>query len=132
MISLIEREGMRVRARMEHANINVTDLEASIGFYRRALGLEPARRKESADGSFQLCFLTDGQSDFALELTWLRDKQGRYELGDNESHICFSVPDYDAAHALHQEMGCICYENTAMGLYFIEDPDGYWLEIVRR
>ena len=113
-------------------NINVTDLEASIGFYRRALGLEPARRKEAADGSFQICFLTDGQSNLALELTWLRDKQGRYALGDNETHICFSVPDFDEAHALHQEMGCICYENAAMGLYFIEDPDGYWLEIVRR
>jgi len=121
-----------MQARLEHVNINVTDLDASIGFYRRALGLEPARRREAEDGSFKICFLTDGQSNLALELTWLRDKQGRYELGDNETHICFSVPDYDAAHALHQEMGCICYENAAFGLYFIEDPDGYWLEIVRR
>ena len=121
-----------MQARIEHININVTDLEASIGFYSRALGLEVAHRKEAADGSFVLCFLTDGQSGLALELTWLRDKQGPYELGDNETHICFSVPDYDAAHALHQEMGCICYENTGMGLYFIEDPDGYWLEIVRQ
>ena len=121
-----------MQARLEHANINVTDLEASIAFYHRVLGLKPVRQHEAADGSFRLCFLSDGQSDFTLELTWLRDKQGRYELGDNEGHICFSVSDYDAAHALHQEMGCICFENTAMGLYFIEDPDGYWLEIVRR
>ena len=35
-----------------------------------------------------------------------------------------------AAHALHSEMGCICFENAAMGIYFIQDPDGYWLEIV--
>jgi len=121
-----------MRAKMAHVNINVTNLEASIAFYRRALGLEPSKRTQAADGSFQLCFLSDGQSDFALELTWLRDKQGPYELGDNETHICFSAPDYDAAHTLHQEMGCICYENAAMGLYFIEDPDGYWLEVVRR
>jgi len=121
-----------MQARIEHININVTDLEASIDFYHRALGLEVAQQKDAADGSFKLCYLTDGQSGLALELTWLRDKQGPYELGDNETHICFSVPDYDAAHALHQEMGCICYENTDMGLYFIEDPDGYWLEIVRR
>ncbi len=121
-----------MQARLEHININVTDLEASLAFYRDALGLTPLRRKPAADGSFEICFLTDGQSDFALELTWLRDKEGRYELGDNESHICFSVPDYEEAHALHERMGCICYENTAMGLYFIEDPDGYWLEIVRR
>lgn len=121
-----------MRARLEHVNINVTDLEASIAFYSRALGLELSRRKKAADGSFELCFLTDGQTGLSLELTWLRDKQGRYELGDNETHICFSAPDYDEAHALHQEMGCICHENTSMGLYFIEDPDGYWLEIVPR
>lgn len=119
-------------SRIEHVNINVTHMQTSIAFYQEALGLELVSRKEAADGSFLLCFLGDGQSAFRLELTWLRDKQGRYELGDNETHICFSVPDYEAAHAKHQEMGCICYENTAMGLYFIEDPDGYWLEIIRR
>lgn len=119
-------------SRIEHVNINVTNMQASVAFYQEALGLEPVSRKEAADGSFSLCFLGDGQSEFRLELTWLRDKQGRYELGDNETHICFSMPDYEAAHAMHQEMGCICYENTAMGLYFIEDPDGYWLEIIRR
>jgi len=121
-----------MRARIEHTNINVTDLQASLDFYRRALGLEVARRKEGPDGSFVLCFLTDGQSGLALELTWLRDRQGPYDLGDNETHICFSVADYDAAHALHQEMGCICYENTDMGPYFIEDPDGYWLEVIKQ
>ncbi|MDD2459380.1 MAG: lactoylglutathione lyase, partial [Eubacteriales bacterium] len=45
-------------------------------------------------------------------------------------HICFRTDDYDAAHSKHAAMGCICYENTAMGLYFISDPDGYWIEIV--
>jgi lactoylglutathione lyase len=117
---------------MEHVNLNVTDLEASLAFYREALGLEPRARKEAADGHFTLCFLRNELADFELELTWLRDKQGRYELGDNETHVCFSVADYEVAHKLHASMGCICYENTDMGLYFIEDPDGYWLEIVRR
>ena len=42
------------------------------------------------------------------------------------------VEDMDAAHAKHEAMGCICFENTAMGVYFIEDPDGYWIEIVRK
>ena len=36
----------------------------------------------------------------------------------------------DAAHAKHAAMGCICFENPGMGIYFIEDPDGYWIEIV--
>ncbi len=51
-------------------------------------------------------------------------------MGDNESHIAFVTDDFDTAHELHREMGCICYENEAMGIYFIEDPDGYWLEII--
>ncbi|MCL2702610.1 MAG: VOC family protein [Defluviitaleaceae bacterium] len=113
-----------------HTNINVCDLEKSLEFYKSALGLDCARRHKAADGSFELAFISDGSSSHMLELTWLRDKEGPYELGDNESHIAFSVDDYDAAHALHEKMGCICYENKGMGLYFIEDPDGYWLEIM--
>ena len=41
-----------------------------------------------------------------------------------------AVPDMDAAHAKHAAMGCICFENPAMGIYFISDPDGYWLEVI--
>ena len=40
------------------------------------------------------------------------------------------VDDMDAAHELHKKMGCICFENPAMGIYFINDPDGYWIEII--
>jgi len=115
---------------MSHTNINVFDLEKSIAFYEKALGLSILRRRKADDGRFELVFLKDGTSNYNIELTWLRDKDTPYELGDNETHIAFIVDDFDAAHALHKEMGCICYENTAMGLYFIEDPDGYWLEIV--
>lgn len=114
-----------------HANLNVTDLERSLKFYKEALGLELSRKHEAADGSFALAFLTDGRSAFRLELTYLRAHPQPYELGENESHLCLSADDYDAEHEKHAAMGCICYENTAMGLYFIEDPDGYWIEIVR-
>lgn len=38
--------------------------------------------------------------------------------------------DYDQVRARHREMGCICYENEAMGLYFITDPDNYWIEVL--
>ena len=113
-----------------HTNINVLDMEKSLAFYKEALGLEIANRKKADDGSFELVFLTDGSTAHNIELTWLRDKDTPYELGDNESHIAFLVDDYDAAFALHKEMDCICYENTSMGIYFIEDPDGYWLEVV--
>ena len=53
-----------------------------------------------------------------------------YNLGDNEFHLAFYVDDFEAAHVLHEEMGCIAYENKDMGIYFIADPDGYWTEII--
>ena len=111
-----------------HCNINVLDLKKSVAFYEKALGLREEKRKEASDGSYEIVFMTDGAH--AVELTWLRDKKTPYDLGDNESHIAFKVDDYGAAHALHEEMGCICYENEKLGLYFINDPDGYWLEIL--
>ena len=113
-----------------HFNFNVLDLERSLAFYRDALGLVPVSKKEADDGSFTLVYLGDGVSDFTLELTWLHDRPEPYDLGEGEFHLAFTVPDLDAAHRKHQAMGCICFENPAMGIYFIEDPDGYWLEIV--
>ena len=113
-----------------HNNLNVIDLEKSLNFYKEALGLEEVGRKTAADGSFMLAFLGDGVTPHQLELTWLRERREPYDLGDNESHLAFQVDDFKAAHELHQKMGCICYENEAMGLYFINDPDGYWVEIM--
>ena len=112
-----------------HNNINVVDLEKSLEFYKKALGLEVVRRKEAE--KFVICFLGDGVGSHRLELTWLKDwPKEKYDLGDNEFHLAFETDDYESAHALHKEMGCICYENPGMGIYFIADPDNYWLEIV--
>ena len=123
---------MQVKSRFDHFNFNVQDLEKSIAFYEKALGFTEKRRKNSTDGSFILVFLGDGSIDFSLELTWLRDRKDDYNLGDNEIHLCVRIDgDYDQAHAFHKEMGCVCYENESMGLYFIEDPDGYWIEILK-
>ena len=113
-----------------HVNFNVSDLERSLAFYREALGLHEVRRSAAPDGSFILSYLADADEQFLLELTWVQAHPQAYELGENETHLAFRVDDYAGAHALHEKMGCICFENTAMGLYFIEDPDGYWLEIV--
>ncbi|MDA8132488.1 MAG: VOC family protein [Elusimicrobia bacterium] len=113
-----------------HNNLNVLDLDKSLKFYKEALGLKETRRMQASDGSFSLVFLGDGRTPHKLELTWLKDREKKYDLGDNEFHLAFTVDDYRAAHDLHKEMGCVCYENEAMGLYFIEDPDGYWLEIL--
>ena len=114
-----------------HNNFNVLDLDKSLAFYREALGLTEVRRKTAEDGSFILVYLGDGAgSPHTLELTWLRDWDRPYNLGDNEFHLAFTVDDYEAAHAHHREMGCICFETEAMGIYFISDPDNYWLEIL--
>ena len=118
--------------RFNHFNFNVLDLGRSLEFYDQALGLSPVREKEAADGSYKLVFLGDGESDFSLELTWLRGREKPYDLGEGEFHLAFTVEDMDAAHAKHESLGCICFENTVMGVYFIEDPDGYWIEIVRK
>ncbi|MGL4411035.1 MAG: VOC family protein [Bacteroidales bacterium] len=113
-----------------HNNINVFDLSKSLSFYSQALGLTESSRIEDGEGNFIIVYLSDGSSNHLLELTWLRDWEKPYELGDNEFHLAFTAVDYDAAKAKHNEMGCICYENHEMGIYFIEDPDGYWVEIL--
>ena len=114
-----------------HFNFNVLDLERSLSFYKEALNLTPARESEAADGSFKLVFLQDeADSPFRLELTWMRDRTEPYDLGEQEFHLAFHTDEFDAMHQRHQAMGCVCFENTAMGIYFIEDPDGYWIEIV--
>lgn len=119
-----------MKFKMIHENYNVFDLERSKAFYEKALGLTEVRRITAPDGSFIIVYLANEESDFQLELTWIRDMDRPYNLGDCEFHLAFQVEDFDAAHALHKEMGCICFENEAMGIYFIQDPDGYWLEIV--
>ena len=117
-----------MKFKMIHENYNVADLEVSLAFYEQALGLKEKRRK-NGDG-FVIVFVGNEESDFELELTWLEEHTEKYNLGECEFHLAFAVKDYEAAHQLHEEMGCICYENPKMGIYFIEDPDGYWLEIV--
>lgn len=115
---------------LEHNNINVRDLQKSLAFYKEALGMEEVRRKEASDGSFILVYLQGPDSQHQIELTWLRDWDRPYNLGDNEFHIAFRTDDYEGAYELHKKMDCIVYENKSMGIYFIADPDGYWLEIL--
>ena len=119
-----------MRFKMVHENFNVSDLETSMAFYEKALGLTEFRRKTAKDGSHILVYLKNDQSDFELELTWLRDHPQKYDLGEEEFHLAFHTDDFEAAHALHESMGCIAFENHDMGVYFITDPDGYWLEII--
>ena len=113
-----------------HFNFNVANLDKSLAFYKEALGLEPVKWNRAADGNFVIVYLGDGKTDFRLELTELKDHPQAYDLGEVEFHLALTTKDYEGAHKKHEEMGCICFENHAMGIYFIEDPDGYWVEIV--
>lgn len=119
-----------MKFKMFHENYNVQDLQKSMDFYQEAFGLTEVRRKEAADGSYIIVYLSNEESDFCLELTWLKEKEGPYDLGECEFHLAFETDDYEGAHAKHEAMGCICFENPSMGIYFVEDPDGYWLEVV--
>ena len=119
-----------MKFKMVHENYNVQDLQRSLDFYAKAVDLHEVRRKTAEDGSFVIVYLSNAEADFELELTWLRDHPEKYDIGEEEFHLAFKVDDFDAAHALHEKMGCICFENHSMGIYFIQDPDGYWLEII--
>lgn len=117
--------------KFSHNSINVKDLDKSVEFYKAALGLDVVRVEGPESGEFVIKFLGDTQSSVhKLELTWLRDWDRPYNLGDNEMHLAFETDNFDGAYAKHKEMECICYENKEMGVYFISDPDGYWLEII--
>ena len=117
-----------MKFKMIHENYNVSDLDRSIQFYKEALDLHEVRRITADD--FIIAYLSNDVSDFELELTWLKDHPQPYNLGECEFHLAFHADDFEGAHKKHGEMGCICFENKEMGIYFIQDPDGYWLEIV--
>ena len=119
-----------MKFKMIHENFNVSDLDVSMAFYEKALGLKEVRRKTAADGSFIIVYVANEEADFELELTWLAEHPQKYDLGEEEFHLAFRTDDFEAAHALHEEMGCIAFENHDMGIYFITAPDGYWLEIL--
>ena len=122
---------MEIKSKFDHYNYNVLNLERSLVFYDKALGLKLDHQIKADDGSYIITYLKDSGSSFLLELTWLRDWEKPYELGDNEQHLCVRVDgNYEQIRQFHKENDWVCYENHDMGLYFIEDPDGYWIEIL--
>jgi len=119
-----------IKAKMIHENFHVLDYQKSLDFYKQALGLEVKRTIEPDDGSWKLFYLSNDTSDFELELTWNRGRVEPYNNGSDDTHLAFAVEDIDLARALHESMSCVVYENKDMGIYFIADPDGCWLEIL--
>lgn len=122
---------------MIHICYRVMDLEASENFYRQAFGFEISRKKDYPDGGFTLSYLTSAGLPFELELTYNYDQKEAYVIGNGYSHLAVGVADLEGSHQKHQEMGL---EMTALkGLtegnprfYFVTDPDGYRVEVVRR
>lgn len=114
--------------RFAHFNFNVLDLEKSLKFYEEALGLKPVRTKELSNA--KLVYIGNEESDFVLELTELFGRTQQYDLGECEFHLAFETDDFDGLYEKHSRMGVIEYENKEAGVYFITDPDGYWIEIV--
>lgn len=82
------------------------------------------------DGSWTNTFMGNDGVPFEIKLTWNRGRVEPYENGGKDTHIAFVVDDFDVAHELHEKMGCIIRENPRMGLYFIADPEGQWIEIL--
>ncbi len=128
---------MTPHLKFDHFNINVSDLDRSMEFYKKALGLEKVGEIVPPDGAFKIVYLAapdDPGQSFRLELTWLRDHKGEYELGENESHLAMRTleDNYEQLREYHRQMGVICFENPTMGIYFIHDPDDYWIEILRK
>ncbi len=122
--------------KMIHSCIRVMDLEKSEAFYCGALGFEVARRKEYPEHKFTLSYLRSAGSDFELELTWNHDQAEPYVLGNGYSHLAVGVKDLEASHRRHQEMGLDPkpLKGLAGGeakFYFVADPDGYLVEVVR-
>lgn len=120
-----------MKAKMVHRCIHVLDLEASLAFYKEALGFDVLRRMGPEDGSWENVFIGNDLAPFEVELTWNRGRTEPYDNGGRDTHLAVTVPDIEQAHELHERMGCIVHENTAMGLYFIADPDGCWVEVLQ-
>ena len=121
--------------KMLHTCYRVKDLDASLKFYEDALSFTEKRRREFPEHDFSIVYLTLPGSEHELELTYNYNHPG-YDLGNGYSHIAVGTDDLEGLHAKHKAAG---YKITdLMGLpgtppsyYFITDPDGYEIEVMR-
>lgn len=125
-----------MKVKMLHVCIRVMDLEKSVEFYKNAIGLAETRRKDFPEHGFTLVYLSDEDSAYELELTYNYDQKEPYTIGNGYSHIAVGVEDLEGAREKHIEMG---YEVTKLSglpgtpptFYFVTDPDGYRVEMIR-
>ncbi|MGO4526937.1 VOC family protein [Microvirga sp. 2MCAF35] len=125
-------------AKAIHSMIRVLDEQRSLAFYETAFGLKVAERL--AFEGFTLVYLSNGDSEFELELTINHDRTEPYALGDGYGHLAFSVDDVGAEHARFDSLGLSptsLKELTLEGkpparFFFVQDPDGYKIEVLQR
>ncbi len=125
-----------MKYKLEHACIRVMDLEKSLEFYRGALGLEEVRRKDFPEWKFTLVYLSDEDKNFEIELTYNYNPEKPYELGNGFSHFALTVADLEGSHSAHKESGYTVTDLKGLPgekpmYYFVTDPDGYMIEIIR-
>lgn len=121
--------------KMLHTCIRVKNLEESLKFYRDALGLKETRRKDFPEHKFTLVYLSDEVNGYEIELTYNYDSDG-YDIGNGFSHTAIGVENLEEMREDHISLG---YEVTPLkGLpgekpkyYFVTDPDGYKVEVIR-
>ena len=123
-----------------HTMLRVKNLDASVEFYTRILGMKELRRREVPDGKYTLAFVGYGDeaTHTVLELTYNWGQDDGYELGTAFGHLAIGVPDVAAAcedvrragGKVVREAGPVKFGTTIIA--FIEDPDGYKIELVQR
>ena len=129
-----------LKARMLHTMLRVKDLDKSIHFYTKILGMSLLRQHNFESGRFTLAFVGYGseETDAVLELTFNWDETSGYDLGKGYGHIALGVPDIystceqlrDAGAKIIREPGPMKHGSTIIA--FIEDPDGYQVELIER
>ena len=125
--------------RLLHTMLRVGNLDRSIDFYTQVLGMQLLRRKDYPDGKFTLAFVRYGDEadNTVIELTHNWDT-GSYDLGEGYGHIAIEVEDvYEAVAELRNRGGKVIREAGPMHagttiIAFIEDPDGYPIELIGR
>ncbi len=120
-----------------HTCFRVMDLEKSLAFYQEALGFKEIRRRDFPNDAFTLVFLSDASGHHEIELTYNYNPEKPYVIGNGFSHMAVGVSDLEASQQHHRDLG---YPVTKlMGLpgeppryYFVTDPDGYEVEVIRK
>lgn len=118
-----------MKTAFKQAGIYVTDMKKSVEWYEKVLNLHVIRHLQDID-DWDLVFMTDEDERGELELIYVPAHKQKYDLGENVFHMGFQVPDFREALEKHRAMGLkFITLNEEKEFYFLEDPDGYQVEI---